>query len=131
MGICSMSPLQGRPAYPRVARPELVSPWEHLLYKALYSAGLRPIPQYSIEQYLLDFAIVAGDRRLNVEVDGEYYHRNWDGDLCRRDQIRNQRLIELGWDVMRFWVYQVRDDLPACVDRVKIWLSSGHEAAER
>ncbi len=119
------------PAYPHVARPELVSPWEHVLYKALYSAGLRPIPQYSIEQYLLDFAIVAGDRRLNVEVDGEYYHRNWDGELCRRDQIRTQRLIELGWDVMRFWVYQVRDDLPACVDRVKIWLSSGHEAAER
>ena len=111
------------PAYPSVARPELVSPWEHALYKALYSAGLRPIPQYSVEQYLLDFAIVVGDRRLNVEVDGEYYHRNWDGELCRRDQIRNQRLIELGWDVMRFWVYQVRDDLPTCIDRVKTWVA--------
>ena len=111
------------PIYPTVARPELVSHWEHLLYKALYSAGLRPIPQYSVEQYLLDFAIVAGDRRLNVEVDGEYYHRNWNGELCRRDQIRNQRLIELGWDVIRFWVYQVRDDLPTCVRRVKTWES--------
>jgi very-short-patch-repair endonuclease len=111
------------PPYPQVARPELVSPWEHVLYKALYSAGLRPLPQYSVEQYLLDFAIVAGDRRLNVEVDGEYYHRNWDGELCRRDQIRNQRLIELGWDVMRFWVYQVRDDLPTCVNRVKAWVT--------
>jgi very-short-patch-repair endonuclease len=111
------------PAYPSVARPELVSPWEHVLYKALYSAGLRPIPQYSVEQYLLDFAIVAGGRRLNVEVDGEYYHRNWDGELCRRDQIRNQRLIELGWDVMRFWVYQVRDDFPTCIDRVKTWVA--------
>ena len=115
------------PAYPQVARPELVSSWEHVLYKALYSAGLRPIPQYSVEQYLLDFAIVAGDRRLNVEVDGEYYHRNWDGELCRRDQIRNQRLIELGWDVMRFWVYEVRDELPKCVARVRAWVLAGQE----
>jgi very-short-patch-repair endonuclease len=92
-----------------------------VLYKALYFAGLRPVPQYSVEQYLLDFAIIIGDRKLNVEVDGEYYHRNWDSESCRRDQLRSQRLIELGWDVMRFWVYQVRDDLPACVARVKTW----------
>lgn len=77
-----------------------------------------------MEQYLLDFAIIAGDRRLNVEVDGEHYHRNWDGELCRRDQIRNQRLIELGWDVMRFWVYQVRDDLSVCVQRVQEWVAA-------
>jgi very-short-patch-repair endonuclease/polyhydroxyalkanoate synthesis regulator phasin len=109
------------PAYPPIARPEFVSPWEHVLYKALYFAGLRPVPQYSVEQYLLDFAIIIGDRKLNVEVDGEYYHRNWDSESCRRDQLRSQRLIELGWDVMRFWVYQVRDDLPACVARVKTW----------
>jgi very-short-patch-repair endonuclease len=109
------------PVYPPVSRPELVSPWEIVFYQALYAAGLRPIPQYSVEQYILDFALLAGARRLNIEVDGEHYHRNWDGELCRRDQIRNQRLIELGWDVMRFWVYQIRDDLPACVERVKRW----------
>jgi very-short-patch-repair endonuclease len=28
----------------------------------------------------------------------------------------------LGWDVMRFWVYEVRDDLPNCVARVKAWV---------
>ena len=115
------------PGYPSVARPELVSSWEHVLYKALYDASLRPIPQYSVEQYLLDFAIVAGSRRLNIEVDGEQYHRNWDGELCRRDQIRNQRLMELGWDVMRFWVYQVRDDLQGCVQRVEKWIALNEE----
>ena len=79
------------------------------------------MPQYSVEHYILDFAIVEGGRRLNIEVDGECYHRNWDGELCARDLIRNQRLTELGWDVMRFWVYQIRDELPACVDRVISW----------
>ncbi len=111
------------PAYPAVARPELVSEWERLFYKAVYAAGIRPIPQYPVEKYLLDFAVVSGPRRLNIEIDGERYHRNWNGELCRRDQIRNQRLMELGWDVMRFWVYQVRDDLDSCVSRVMEWVT--------
>ena len=78
-----------------------------------------------MEQYVLDFAVLADDRRLNVEIDGERYHPNWDRELCRRDQIRNQRLMKLGWDVMRFWVYQVRDDLPRCIERVQKWACQG------
>lgn len=65
--------------------------------------------------------MVDGDRRLAIEIDGERYHRNWTGGLCRRDQIRNQRLFELGYDVMRFWVYEVRDDLEGCLRRLKDW----------
>ena len=72
------------------------------------AAGLKPMPQFSVEQYDLDFAIVVGDRKLAIEVDGERYHRSWTGELCLRDQLRNQRLIELGWDVQRFWVYEAR-----------------------
>lgn len=107
--------------YPAVAFPDRVSDWERILYRELYKAKLSPIPQYDIEKYTLDFAVLDGERMLNVEVDGERYHRNLDGELCRRDQIRNQRLFELGWDVMRFWVYQVRDDLDNCVRRVSHW----------
>jgi very-short-patch-repair endonuclease len=109
------------PEYPSVSHPERVSEWEHLFYRTLHRAGIRPIPQYSVEKYDLDFAVFDGERRLDIEVDGERYHRNWDGELCRRDQIRNQRLMELGWDVMRFWVYQIRDDLHQSVARVQEW----------
>jgi very-short-patch-repair endonuclease len=109
------------PGYPEVARPELVSEWERVFYGHLWSAGLRPIPQYAEEKFLLDFALLAEGRKLNIEVDGERYHRDWNGELLRRDQLRNMRLIELGWDIMRFWVYQLRDDMPACVQRVKSW----------
>lgn len=111
--------------YPAVARPERVSDWEREFYRALYSAGVRPIPQYTIEQYDLDFAVIVGDRKLNIEVDGERYHRSWTGELCLRDQLRNQRLIELGWEVKRFWVYEIRDRLPACVQIVRNWVASG------
>jgi very-short-patch-repair endonuclease len=99
--------------YPTVARPELVSDWEKVFYAALVDAGLRPIPQFDIDQYILDFALIRPNvRRLNIGIDGERYHRDWDGELVRRDQLRNLRLIEMGWDVMRLWVYEVRDSLP-------------------
>jgi very-short-patch-repair endonuclease len=114
--------------YPTVARPELVSDWEKVLYAALVDAGLRPIPQYDIDQYILDLALIGeGQRKLDIEVDGERYHRDWGGELVRRDQLRNLRLIEMGWDVMRFWVYQVRDDLHGCVERVLKWKATAGE----
>ncbi len=107
--------------YPVVANPERVSEWEHILYRALYRAGIKTIPQYQVEKYTLDLALFNGKKMLNIEVDGERYHRNWTGELCRRDQIRNQRMFELGWDVIRFWVYEIRDDLEGCVQKIKKW----------
>ena len=109
------------PDYPTVKNPEKVSDWERLFYQALYTAGIHTIPQYQEEMYTLDFAILDGDRKLNIEIDGEYYHKDWTGELCYRDQMRNQRMFELGWDVMRFWVYEIRDDLAGSIERVKNW----------
>lgn len=107
------------PIFPEVSNPEMVSDWEKILYRALYKAGIKTMPQYSVEHYRLDLAYKGQSYKLDIEVDGERYHRNWDGELCRRDKIRNRRLIELGWDVMRFWVYEIRDDLKGCVKRAK------------
>jgi len=90
----------------------------------MYAAGLRPVPQYEEAPDVLDFALFQGERKLDIEVDGENYHRNWDGELCRRDQIRSRRLADLGWDVMRFWVYEIRDDMEGSIRRVKAWLSA-------
>ena len=72
----------------------------------------------------MDFALIDGDRRLNIEVDGERFHRSWTGELCKRDQLRNQRLIELGWEVKRFWVYEIRDEMDDCVKWVRGWADS-------
>lgn len=110
--------------YPHVANPESVSEWEKILYRALVDAGIPTIPQYEEEAYRLDLALVHGDHKLDIEVDGERYHKDWTGELCRRDLIRNHRLIELGWDVQRFWVHQVRDDLQGCVQKVLSWYNS-------
>jgi very-short-patch-repair endonuclease len=119
------TPEQSGPEYPPVPRPELVSDWERIFYQAMYNAGLRPVPQYEEAPYTLDFALFQGEQQLDIEVDGENYHRNWDGELCRRDEIRSRRLSDSGWDVMRFWVYEIRDDLEGCVERVKAWMAGG------
>ncbi len=108
-------------SYPTVSNPEQVSDWEKLLYGAFYKAGIKTLPQYRVEKYTLDFAVFEGERRLNIEVDGERYHRTWSRELCRRDQIRNQRMFELGWDVIRFWVYEVRDDMEGCIHKIQKW----------
>jgi very-short-patch-repair endonuclease len=116
--------------YPAVARPELVSDWEKVFYSALVDAGIRPIPQFNVDQYLLDFALIRPNgRRLDIEIDGEQYHREWDGELLRRDELRNLRLIEMGWDVMRLWIYEIRDKLPDCVRRVALWVNSADKLA--
>jgi very-short-patch-repair endonuclease len=115
------------PEYPAVAQPEMVSEWERIFYRAAYAAGLRLIPQYEEAPFTLDFALFHGERCLDIEIDGENYHRDWDGVLCRKDQIRSRRLSEAGWDSMRFWVYEIRDDLGDCIDRVHTWIKShGH-----
>lgn len=112
-------------AYRAVPNAEFVSPWEETLHKALKGAGIHAIPQHRPENldYYLDLAVIKGSRRLAIEVDGEYYHKNWDGELCYRDQIRNQRLMSEGWDVMRFWVYEIRDRLDETVEKVKMWVA--------
>ncbi len=108
--------------YPQVSNPEQVSDWERLLYTALFDHGIKTIPQYPIDKYKLDLALVDGSRMLDIEVDGEMYHKDWNGELSYRDQLRNQRLFELGWDVKRFWVYQIRDDLQGCIEQIEQWL---------
>jgi very-short-patch-repair endonuclease len=112
----------GGPEYPPVEHPEQVSEWERTLYRVLHAAGLTPVPQYEEAPYTLDFALFQGERKLDIEVDGENYHRNWDGELCRRDQIRSRRLADLGWDIIRFWVYEIRDDPAGAVRRVRSWM---------
>ncbi len=111
--------------YPWVANEEQVSEWEKVFYVALYDAGIQTIPQYPVDKYKLDLAIILEDgRMLDIEVDGEMYHRSWNGELCYRDQLRNQRMFELGWEVKRFWVYQIRDDMQNCIEEIVRWYNS-------
>lgn len=97
------------------------SPWEEILYKALIARGVTPIPQYPVSGRRLDMALVAKDdfsKKIDIEVDGDRYHRNKDGSRKKDDIWRDIQLQGLGWIVMRFWVYQLREDLDGCVEKI-------------
>jgi very-short-patch-repair endonuclease len=93
------------------------SPWEKVLADALRQAGITPVPQYPIAGRFLDLAIL-NPRKIDVEVDGESVHRTAGGGRKDDDHWRDLQLQSLGWRVCRFWVYELRENLPRCVERV-------------
>ncbi len=99
------------------------SVWERRFYEALCKAGVDTIPQYSVGGRFLDLAVVDENRdpplKLDIEVDGEAYHRDADGDRLSSDLWRDHTLRGLGWRISRFWVYELRDDMEGCVERVR------------
>lgn len=100
------------------------SPWEEKLYKALLEVGLEPRPQFPVSGRRLDLALVRdGDRpaKIDIEVDGDC-HRNPDGTRKMDDLWRDIQLQGMGWKVLRFWTYMLREDMGACVERIlKAW----------
>lgn len=98
------------------------SEWEHLLQNALSDAGIPVTAQYHVDKYYLDLALFHNGKKLDIEVDGSMYHQTWTGELSYSDQLRNQALMREGWDVIRFWVQQVRDQMPWCIMQVKKWM---------
>jgi very-short-patch-repair endonuclease len=99
------------------------SPWEEYLYNRLKETGIKTIPQYPVNQFRLDLAIPDNDPPIDIEVDGEYWHREMDGSRCREDIKRDIKMTKLGWAVVRFWVYELQYDLAACIERVRKTLS--------
>ncbi|QDU96263.1 hypothetical protein Pla8534_40820 [Lignipirellula cremea] len=100
-------------------RKDLIGPvWEPKLAEAMREAGIKFQQQYPSGGRYLDFAILSDAYKLNVEVDGEAYHRSERGERVASDLERDQILIANGWTIVRFWVYELREDLLACIARI-------------
>jgi very-short-patch-repair endonuclease len=100
-----------------ITREPYQSPWEKILADALTQAGVKVVPQYPIAGRFLDLAVV-DPIKVDVEVDGEAFHRTAGGGRKDDDHWRDLQLQSLGWKVCRFWVYELREDLPQCVRKV-------------
>jgi very-short-patch-repair endonuclease len=113
------------PSEPRPIGPQrelYQSPWEKVLAKALQEAGIDAIPQYPIAGRFLDLATL-NPRKIDIEVDGESVHRTAGGGRKDDDYWRDLQLQSLGWRVCRFWVYELRENLPGCIQKVVDLLS--------
>ena len=97
------------------------SPWEKKLAEALISVGITPTPQLPVAGRRLDLALVDADRgiRIDIEVDGDAYHRNPDGSRKKDDLWRDLTMQGRGWKVMRFWVYQLSERMDKCVAEIE------------
>ena len=93
--------------------------WETLLCEAMWSRGWSPIPQYQVMNRRLDFALLDEHMKLDIEVDGRYWHQDANGNRKPDDYIRDAELEGNGWKVIRFWVDELERDLDACLDRIE------------
>jgi len=89
---------------------------------ALRAAGIQTTAQHPVAGRRLDLAVFA-PRRLDIEVDGEAFHRMASGRRKDDDLWRDLQMQALGWKVCRFWVYELREDMARCVERVRTLLA--------
>ena len=103
-----------------MVRTDLIGPvWEPRLAEALRAAELPFHQQYSACGRYLDFALLHEGLKLDVEVDGEEHHRDYDGRRKIDDLRRDLVLVAAGWTVQRFWVYELKQDMAGCVRQIK------------
>jgi len=91
--------------------------WEENLYNTLVLAGIKTLPQFPLAGRRLDLAIP--ELKIDIEVDGEKYHRDDSGHRKADDLWRDYTLGLLGWKTIRFWVYELRDNMPDCVMKIQ------------
>ena len=101
-------------------RRDLIGPvWEPMLADGMRQAGMDFEQQYPACGYYLDFAILDPGFKLAIEVDGERYHRDATGSRRLEDTYRDHVLMSAGWEVMRFWVYELKEDFNGCLGRIQ------------
>lgn len=130
--IVDLATAQDNEPHPASAgvRTDLIGPvWEPKFADALREADLPFQQQYHVfNRFYLDFAMLREGLKLAIEVDGEAHHRDPDGNLREADVKRDQDLIAAGWQVQRFWVYELRENMAKCIDKIRgIWTSGTHQ----
>jgi DNA mismatch endonuclease (patch repair protein) len=114
----------------RDTQPELA------LRRALFAAGLRGWRCHA--KGVPGKPDVAFTRwQVAVFVDGRFWHGHpdfftpgksgsyWDAKIARtkeRDAMTNATLVTLGWRVLRFWDFEVEQDVESCVRQIETLL---------
>lgn len=108
---------------------------EKIMGKALWAEGFRYRKQYKKLPGKPDFVLVK--HKIAIFCDSAFWHgyRNmstklhafksnkdfWIPKIKRnigRDKEVNSQLIQMGWTVVRFWDFQIKNDVKKCVEKV-------------
>ena len=95
---------------------------ERLLLEAMRRRGLAPIGKFDVEGFELDFALMDGTVKLNVEVDGDH-HLDVRRRKRRNDVARDEILGRMGWKVLRIPAWRCHDEPDVAADEIQ----SAHE----
>lgn len=91
---------------------------EIIMEEELQKRKIEFFPQYiMLDRYRVDFLV---EDFLVVECDGKYWH-NLPG-IQEKDKLRDINLRKNGFDVIRFWDYEINDDVCKCVDKIEKYL---------
>jgi very-short-patch-repair endonuclease len=99
--------------------PRFDSVWEERFYNALVQVGIVPQTQYHLVGRRLDMAVITDSVKLDIEVDGVRWHTSASGGRKTDDLWRDMQVTSAGCKVLRFWVYELEQDMQACVEVVK------------
>lgn len=115
---CTISQEEFKASREESAPPMLKA--ELKLFTALRERGLDVFPQHVLGDYLLDFALMQGERRLNIECD--LLSAMSGHEINTREAKRDLVLLSDGWQILKFSSSELLNNTQACVDVVEdIW----------
>jgi very-short-patch-repair endonuclease len=91
--------------------PQEVRLW--LPLRSLRAAGFHFRRQVPISTFVVDFACLK--QKLVVEVDGASHAKHRE---ARRDQHRDRKLHDLGYQVLRFWNSDIKADIETVIETI-------------
>jgi very-short-patch-repair endonuclease len=96
----------------------------------LIKLGIGYVNQFPLDGYLFDFYI--SSKNTLIEVDGDWYHCNprnnpiplsiIQKDVTRNDMIKNTLAKTEGYNLIRFWEYDVKNNLNNVINTLKLLL---------
>jgi len=91
---------------------------EQCLLGAMQGAGWVPQAKTLLEGFEMDFSLVLGGRRINIEVDGEH-HINESGRQRRSDVLRDRVLENHGYLILRYPAWKCRAEPHKVVEDIR------------
>lgn len=116
--------------FKKPSEPVCESIYEQMLVDELVRQGIEHKIQYPLVGRRLDVAIECDKCKIDVEVDGVHYHTNADGCRKLQDMYRDVQIKSAGWLVLRFWSFDLRNNMSACIERIKETMRDGFVSDE-